>query len=871
MLASHMTLNRIGGPLLPKCLRLARRPCYGFRLTLSPALEPPTFLSIRKVNFCLEHFSCKLFFFLGSLIFGLSPALAQTTARPVRADLPAPDEMRFQAITEDSSGSLRYLHGAAKVETSDFNLSADEIEYNSDTHWAYAHGHVHLEHFATGDKLEADHAEYNLKTEEGKFYVVDGTSPAKIMTSPGVLTTTNPFYFQAQWAERIKDRYILHHGYVTDCKVPKPWWTFEAPVFDIIPGDRAIARHPVFRLRHVPVLYLPFLYRPLGRNPRGSGFLTPNIGHSTLYGYMVGAGYYWAINRSYDMTGVVHYFTQRGPAFRYDFRGKPNDLTDFNFNLYGVDDQKGAPNTIPPVKEGGLEFEFTGRTRILGFTGVLDYNYLSSYVFRSAFAYSFASTILSQNNSIGFLQRHFADDTYALNIAIERNQNFEAITYPSLHQLPNEVIIQKLPSIEFSGRDQNLLDGPVPLLFSFTSSAGLLSRSEPTGFDTTIAGSPSQIFKTGQVSRVDLEPRVMTAFNFKGFSLDPSITFGATDYGNSYATNATTYVPISSCGGYPTCPPQSNTAVALASSNLFRHDVDFTLDLHLPRIERVYTPPKWLHLGEKAKHVIEAEATYEYVTGINQFQKFIHFDATDILSNTNQLTYSLTNRLYEKDKNGNVREAVTWRISQARYFDPTFGGAVVPNQGACAYNAAGTALSQNPTCQRVVVYATEELTPFAFLDGPRDYSPIVSSLVFSPYTFFSVEYRADYDPLRHKFVNHTFSGNVRHSKYFGGVSETAISTNPILIPQENQLSFAGGYGNSNRRGWNVAGSIFYDALLNRRLFDLVQTSYNTDCCGFSFELRNFNLGIRQENQYLFSFSVANIGTFGSLQKQARVF
>ncbi|MBV9610982.1 MAG: hypothetical protein JO091_00855, partial [Acidobacteriaceae bacterium] len=138
-------------------------------------------------------------------------------------------------------------------------------------------------------------------------------------------------------------------------------------------------------------------------------------------------------------------------------------------------------------------------------------------------------------------------------------------------------------------------------------------------------------------------------------------------------------------------------------------------------------------------------------------------------------------------------------------------------------------------------------------------------------SFFSLEYRADYDPLRHKFIDHTFNGSVRHGQYSASIGETAVTTNPVLIPQQNQISFGGGYGNSNRHGWNVAGFIFFDALLGRRIFEFVQTSYNTDCCGFSFELRNINLGIRQENQYLFSFSVANIGTFGSLQKQARIF
>jgi len=752
------------------------------------------------------------------------------------------------AVAQDSNDEWRYLKGAARIETTEMDLSADEIDYNSDTHWAYARGHMHLEHFATGDKLNADHGQYNLKTEEGRFYTVDGTSPAKIITSPGMLTTTNPFYFRAQWADRIKDRYILHHGYITDCTIPKPWWTFDAPVFDVIPGDRAIARHAVFRLKHIPLLYLPLFYRPLGKNPRQSGFLTPNIGHSSLFGFMIGAGYYWAINRSYDMTAVVQYFTSRGPALRYDFRGKPNDVTDFNFELYGVDD-RGLPEANGATeKQGGLEFEFTGRTQILGFDGVLDYHYLSSYLFREAFSYSFGSTIWSQNDSIGFLQRHFKDDAYALNLVMQRDQLFEAITL--LNQTPNQVIVQKLPSIEFSGRDQEVLDGPLPVWFSFGSSAGLLSRQEPTGTQTD--GSPTQIFSTGQVTRVDMEPRVMTEFSFKGFSLSPSITFGATDYGNSYASNTTTYTAVNSCGGYESCPPDATTSVLLANSNLLRKDADFTLDLRLPSIEKIYTPPKWLHLGTRVKHVVEAEATYEYVTGINEFQKIIYFDSTDILSDTNQLTLSLTNRLYRKDKSGNVSEVLTWRVTQARYFDPTFGGAVLSGQ-------------------RNVVLAVDELTPYTFLSGPRAYSPVVSSLVVNPYPFFSLEYRTDYDPLRHKFLDHTLSGSLRHAKYAASVGETAITTNPLLIPDANQISFGGSYGNTNRKGWNAAAMTFYDTLLHRRLFDLAQASYNTDCCGFSFELRNYNLGIRQENQYLFSFSVANIGTFGSLQKQARIF
>ncbi len=764
--------------------------------------------------------------------------MAQTATHPAKANLPPENEIWMEGITQDSNQEWRYLKGAAKVQTSEMVISADQIDYNSDTHWAYARGHVHLEHFATGDKLNADHGEYNLETEEGRFYQVDGTSPAKIVSSPWVLSTTNPFYFQAEWAERIKNRYILHHGFVTDCKTPKPWWTFQAPLFDIVPGDRAIARHTIFRLKNVPILYLPFFYRPLGRNPRQSGFLTPNFGHSTIRGWMYGGGYYWAINRSYDLTGVMQYFTVRGPAETFNFRGKPNENSDFNFNFYAVQDKGLLQPNGTLQKQGGEEFQLTARTQILGFTGRLDYSYLSSYLFRQAFSSSFTSAIYSEVSSIGFLQRHFKDDLYTVNIVASRDQLFESITLPG--QRANDVILQKLPSLEVFGRDREVVSGPVPVWFSFSASGGLLSRQEPgfqTGWDT---------------ERADVQPRVATSFDFKGFSLNPSITFGATDYGKYYALNQTTYTPRTSCGGYATCPPAPSSNVLVSDSNLFRKNADFVLDFRPPPIEKVFVPAKWLHLGEKVKHVIEADATYEYITGIDQFQKIIHFDSTDILSNTNQLTLSVTNRLYRKDKTGAVNEFLTWRVAQARYFDPTFGGAVLPGQ-------------------RNVVLATDEFSPFAFLDGPRNYSPVVSTLTVNPYTFLSLDWRTNYDPLRRKIVANTYSVGVHHAQYSASVGDTSITTNPLLAPQANQLTFGGSYGSTNRKGWNAAGLFDYDLLLHRRLYEFVQASYNTNCCGFSIQLRRFNLGIRDENQYLFSFSVANIGAFGSLQKQERIF
>jgi LPS-assembly protein len=823
--------------------------CYGSRLSSSRTLTfertstPLVILSIKKCQVCLEQFSLKLFFSLILLFLLGSPLVAQVVV-PKKADLPPLNEIWYGGINQESNGEWRYLKRDAKVQTTEMLITADSIDFNTDTNWTYARGHVHLEHYKTGDVINAEKAEFNIQTDEGKFWGVSGTAPPKVMTNPYALTTKNPFYFQARWVDRIKNRYILHHGFVTDCKIPKPWWTFDAPTFDIVPGDRAIARSAVFRLHSIPLFYLPYFRRPLGRNPRQSGFLTPNFGHTTLFGYIYGIGYYWAISRSYDMTGVVQYFTQRGPAFSYDFRGKPNEVTDFNFNLYSVDDQQGRPTDH--AKQGGTQFEFTARTQIWGFNGRIDYTYLSSYLFRQAFSYSFATAIQNEVDSIGYLQRRFKHDTYALNIVAERDQLFESTTPYGMS--PNQVVVQKLPMIQFLGQDQPIThSSSLPVWFSFDTSAGLLTRSEPTTLDGF--GSPTAYLNTGAVGRIDIQPRVATNFRFAGLSFTPAITLGATAYSNNYSVNTSDYT-----NGQPSNPVIN---AAFASTALLRKDADFTLDLRLPTLEKIYQPPKWLHLGPKLKHVVEVDGTYEYLTGINQFQKIIHFDQTDVLSNTNQLTVSVTNRLYRKDSSGKVSEIMSWRVAQARFFDPTFGGAVI--SGPAGIGA------------RNVVLAADELTPFAFLDGPRAYSPVVSYFTISPYPFLSFNWRADYDPLRHRIVAQSYGFTARYGKYFANANDNAINTPAVLLPSADQLLFGVGYGNTNRVGWNIAGSVDYDRISHRRLFDLIQASYNTNCCGFSIQFRQFNLGIRNENQYLFSFSIANIGTFGSLQRQDRIF
>jgi len=49
-------------------------------------------------------------------------------------------------------------------------------------------------------------------------------------------------------------------------------------------------------------------------------------------------------------------------------------------------------------------------------------------------------------------------------------------------------------------------------------------------------------------------------------------------------------------------------------------------------------------------------------------------------------------------------------------------------------------------------------------------------------------------------------------------------------------------------------------------------SYNGHCCGLGFEYRRLALGtVRSENQFRVALLIANLGTFGSLRRQEKIF
>ena len=725
-----------------------------------------------------------------------------------RLGAPNPEDYDVTSDTQEVDGDLRHLSGHVHMESIDKKFDADKVDYNDDTGDVEAWGNIRYENFLDGTRLTCDHLKYNVTTESGIFWDIKGTSEPQIITRPGLLITNNPFYFEGKWGERVDGKYIIHEGFVTDCKVPKPWWRLTSFKFDILPNERAITHRAWFRIKTVPIFYFPVYYKSLKKLPRQSGFLTPNIGHSSVYGEMFGLAYYWAINRSYDALYRIQYFTLRGPAHTLEMRGKVRPGTDFSLNVYAVEDKGVNIGGGVIQKQGGEDLTFDGHSDLGdGWFARVHVDYLSSFLFRLAFSQSFHDTIFSETHSVGVVMKHWSN--YVFDVAADRDEEFKDALSPN-----DRIIIKKLPEVEFQGRDNQILDGPIPVWFSFNSSAGFLDRTQP-GYQTREL-----------VDRLDAYPELTTAFHFAGFSMSASGALRETEYGSSIVDGVIT------------------------GRDLVRSAREIRVELIPPAFEKIYQSPKWLG-GDKVKHVIEPRIRYHFVDGIDNFNEIIRFDETDLMSDTNSVTLSLTNRLYVKDKNGNVNEVLSLEVAQSRYFNPTFGGAVVAGQ-------------------RNVVDDSEELDGYAFLNGPRNYSPVVSALRFQHIVGF--EWRLDYDPLLGRITNTTFNGNVRFSnKYTIGVGHSEGHNDPLVAGPSDQLNVIFAVGNQNRKGWNAAFNAFYDLRLHVLDFGTTEVTYNTDCCGISVEYRRYNFGIRDDTQYRLSFTIANIGSFGNMRKQERIY
>jgi LPS-assembly protein len=803
--------------------------------------------------------------------------VSTNAACSAQAALQDADSATICADSQEKIGNTYKLHGNAEIHYRTYILRADELTYNADTDQITATGHFTIDGGPNDDHIKASHGTYNVTAETGRFYDVTATTGLQFKGSRIILTSTAPFAFTGKVVEKTSsDHYVVYNGSITTCELPHPKWMFQAHKVVVDVGGNASIYHSDFLLHGFPVFYFPYATHPVAREARHTGFLIPTAGRSSAKGNVVGDSFYWAINRSMDGTIGGEYFSKRGSSQRGEFRARPSDTSYVDLNYFGVIDRgfETGTSTGPQIlREGGQEARFTAEGNFYGFRAVSNVDYLSSFLFRLAFNESFTQAINSEVKSQLFLSKTYKG--FSLGGMVERYQNFFQTAENGVLSNPpafDSIRILHTPSVDASSVERPF--GRWPLFWSLDGSLAGLSRSEP-GFRTS-----------NLLGRFDFNPEISLPLQWKGWVLRPALTLHETFYSERYV----------------------NGVVNSDATN--RKALEGAVEIRPPVLEKVFDHE---FLGRKWKHVIEPRVEYRYVTGIDNFTNFLHFDERDILSNTHEVQYGFVTRLYAKRHPSSIRECetpmtslavgaagaeqtvpwehpgtlqsqpcvvapevkevLTWEIAQKYFLDPTFGGALI-------------------TGQRNVLATTEDLTGIAFLTEPRHLSPVVSRLRVATGSHTDTEWDMDYDFQLSRINASTLLLNYNAGPFTLGGGDAFLQ-----IPQTNatpaglsegkcgpstvstqitckfqQFRVALGYGGLTRRGFSAASSFGFDAETRQLQFATGQTTYNWDCCGITLEYRRYAIAnVRNENLYRFTFSLANIVSFGNLRRQERLY
>jgi len=773
---------------------------------------------------------------------------------PVARVIPAPQggvPVEIRAVSQREKDNIYTLEGNVVIHYRDYVIQADKIIYNRDTGEVVADGHLTLDSSRDDLHLTATHGEMNLDEDTGRFYDVIGTigtgTNRTMQRNKKVFTSPNPFAVTGrELIELGQGNYKLIDGTMTSCRLPQPDWRLLAKEINVN-DNQAAARNTIFQLWHFPLLYLPYATHAVSEEDRTTGILLPIAGNSTTKGFILGEEIYFALSRNSDLTIGTEYFSKRGfsPMGLFRYRGFGENF--LNVRFHALFDRGLAPDNI---NQGGTDLMVDGRRDWGSHTrGIVDAEYLSSYIYRQAFEENYATAIDSEVKSQIFGVHSLGG--FSQNLRFDRYQSFQNTATNA------EIRILHLPELQMEAEDHYL--GDTALMWGGTASVAALSRSEPSNSLNTAT------FHAYFVPRVDLYPHIALPFQLGEWTFRPEAAVRETFYGKSQT------------------PAPLGTVPSLRDASVNRKDLEAGIDIHPPALERDFTAPWLVRLfGGSLRHSIEPDFQYHYVAGIGNFDSILRFDDVDIASDTNELDYSLTQRLFLRHLRphpckgdealgpdelcgGGTEDWISWQLAQKYFLNNTFGGAVT-----------------NGT--RNVLAPTLDLTGIAFLTGPRTFSPIISRLRMRTTSATDLEWDMDYDPRLGRMTASNVYAGYKVGDYSFNLGEFHLNAPEApatvgqgtqatnIISNYNQLRLTASYGSSTKGGLSAGGTLGYDFVQNQLQYGAIQSSWNWDCCGLSLEVRRYSLGaVRDDTQYLYSFTLAGVGSAGSLRRAVRIF
>lgn len=719
-------------------------------------------------------------------------------------------ELILESDKQEAEGDVVVLSGNVQVTYSDILVIADRATYNKVTADLIAEGNVFFQQ--QGQLISGDRIELNAKTKRGTIY------------TPTAFTNRTPdgtvVIVDAERADKTGlDTFILEDAVVTACQEEVPKWSFTAKRARIRVDHRAQVYNALFRIKNIPVLYLPYASVSISKKDRSSGFLLPSSGSSNIKGRTLHLAWYQTLGRSADVLMRTDLFSRRGIGLGIDFRARPDENSRFAFGSFIVFDRlfgEKGPN------QGGSSFYADGVQYFKnGFIAVADVNVTSSAAFRQVFAENIQTAISPEERSIFYINRNF--ESYSFNAFFGEQSSF----------IGNEIVkVRQLPSLELNRRSAKITRSS-PFYFSFSAAMEGVRRSET-------AGEQIDLKTPSVVQRLDFSPRITLPLkSVAGFTLTPSLGVRTTFYSDSLD------------------PVQRQ----VIGSNLFRSYGELNLDLRTPSLAKIFrhrdgTP--WF------KHIIEPFVEYRRISGIDEFDRTLRVDERDVIAETNEVAYGVSNSFLVRQTGADgepsqARELLNITLTQKYFFDPDFGGAL--REG-----------------ERNQFFPINTLAGFSFGGMRRSVSPLNLRARLRPTQSLFADVRLNYDTRFHDIRDFIVGAGITRGIF--SISQSWYYTRRIAVDQfrfdpstlpGNQMDLSAFIGNPTKGpygGFNVSYDLrdrqFNGVPRDRKLINLTTSAgWAWDCCSINIQSITFNAGLRNENRILFAFTLKGIGTFGT--------
>ena len=685
-------------------------------------------------------------------------------------------------------------------------IFADELLWNTTTGEFEAAGNVLV--VSPTARLAAERVVFNTKSRLGTFYTASGSASLgeRGVEDRAMFGMLEPdIYFMGEAIEKIGDtRYRITNGRFTTCVQPTPRWDVVTGSATIQLEDYAVLRNAVLRVKDVPLFYLPVMYYPIQSDDRATGFLLPTYGTSTFRGQSLSNAFFWAINRSQDLTLLHDWYTKTGQGYGSEYRYMLGPGSEGNFRAYRLIQNETTVDGSALPLPAETSYELRGalaQALPAGLRARVDLDYFSSLTSQQLYNTDIYYASRARRTFGGSLMG--AWHGVSVTGQFRRAELFESLTESTVNGYS--------PSLTANLTSTRI--GSLPLYVSTTSEAAkhlVLRRSEGVEQDLS-------------VSRFDVQPSLRaTLSNWPFLSVNGTLAFRGTYYTRSL-----------------------DDANELVPAGVSRRFFDLRADVVGPTFSRVFNPNN--AFADRLKHVIEPTVSVQRVTAFeNEDRVPTVGSAYDfVVGGVTRINYGLANRVLIRKMSQDAgaapaasapRELLSVSVTQSYYTDPQ----------AARFD---------------VSYQSGQ----AVLEPRSHFSPIAVTARTAPTLFTTGTLRLEFDQEDFTLRNMNASGSssYRQAQVAVGWSRTNYEGRAVqnTLNSNATLTFLQGRtGGTFAMDWDISRGY----IIQHRWIGF----YNAQCCGIAVEYQQFKFGtnvagIPQDRRFNLSFTLAGIGTFSN--------